>query len=258
MTKAPDTETRQLSLTEGVLASLAPPASSAYFLDVDGTLLDIQPHPGDVIADPSLLKLLTDLHDKAGGALALVSGRTVEDIDRIFAPLHLPVAGTHGAKMRFGDGSIVEVKGETLRSASAVLEAFVSAHPGLLFEDKGAALTIHFRQKPDMRTDVLALLASCTVDNDLVVLEGKMVAELKPAEFNKGTAVATFMQLAPFVGRKPVFIGDDVTDEYGFDAVNRMDGVSIRVDRVAQTTKAIYRVDQPKTVRERLSSLLKI
>jgi trehalose 6-phosphate phosphatase len=243
-------------LAEGALATLAPPASSAYFLDVDGTLLDIKPHPGDVIADPALQELLTALQKKAGGALALISGRTIDDIDRIFAPLRLPAAGTHGAMLRFGDGSTAEVQGAPLRGASTIIEAFVAAHPELLFEDKGAALTIHFRQNPELRSEVLALLSSCAVANDLVVLEGKMVAELKLAEFNKGTAIGTFMGLAPFSGRKPVFVGDDLTDEYGFDIVNKMDGLSIRVDRADHATKAHFRLVEPAALRAQLMALL--
>jgi trehalose 6-phosphate phosphatase len=245
-------------LAEGALATLAPPASSAYFLDVDGTLLDIKPHPGDVVADPALQELLIALQKRAGGALAVISGRTIEDIDRIFSPLCLPAAGTHGAMLRFSDGSMAEVQGAPLRGASAVIEAFVAAHPGLLFEDKGAALTIHFRQNPELRPDVLALLSSCAAASDLVVLEGKMVAELKLAEFNKGTAIGTFMGLAPFVGRKPVFVGDDVTDEYGFDIVNKMDGLSIRVDRVDHTTRAHFRLVEPAALRAQLTSLLSL
>jgi trehalose 6-phosphate phosphatase len=257
MTTTPDGDTGlPMPLADGELAVLAPPATSAYFLDVDGTLLDIRPHPGDVIADPALQELLLALHDKAGGALALVSGRTIEDLDRIFSPLRLPAAGTHGAKLRFGDGSTVEAQGELLRAASGIIEAFVATHPGLLFEDKGAALTVHFRHAPDLRSEVLSLLASCTIENDLVVLEGKMVAELKLAKFNKGTAVGTFMNLSTFRDRKPVFIGDDVTDEYGFDIVNRMGGLSIRIDRAGNATKASYRLIEPAVLRAQLTKLL--
>jgi len=257
MTKTPEIDPGlPMPLADGMLAVLAPPESSAYFLDVDGTLLDIRPQPGDVIADPALRELLLALHDKAGGALALVSGRTVEDLDRVFAPLRLPSAGTHGAKLRFGDGSTVEAQGELLRAASGIIEAFVATHSGLLFEDKGAALTVHFRHAPELRSEVLALLTSCTIENDLTVLEGKMVAELKLAQFNKGTAIGTFMKRATFSGRRPVFIGDDVTDEYGFDAVNKMSGLSIRIDRWGAATKAHYRLDEPAALRAQLAMLL--
>jgi trehalose 6-phosphate phosphatase len=243
-------------LAEGALATLTPAASSAYFLDVDGTLLDIKPHPGDVVADPALQELLIALHKRAGGALALVSGRTIEDIDRIFSPLLLPAAGTHGAMLRFGDGSTADVQSAPVQAVSGAVEAFVAAHPGLLFENKGAALTIHFRQKPELRPEVLAFLSSCLIESDLVVLEGKMVAELKLAEFNKGTAIGTFMGLPPFAGRRPVFVGDDVTDEYGFDIVNKMDGLSIRVDRAEHPTKAQFRVVEPAALRAQLKVIL--
>ncbi len=247
---------RPHDLAEGGLAALAPPASSAYFLDVDGTLLDIKPHPGDVVADPALQELLMALQEKAGGAVALISGRTIQDIDRIFAPLRLPAAGTHGAMLRFDDGSTADAQSAPLQAVSGTVEAFVAAHPGLLFENKGAALTIHFRQRPELRPEVLALLSQCAIESDFVVLEGKMVAELKLVEFNKGTAIGTFMGLSPFSGRKPVFVGDDVTDEYGFDIVNKMDGLSIRVDRVEHPTKAHFRLVEPAALRAQLMTLL--
>jgi len=243
-------------LSKAGILSLAPAESSAYFLDVDGTLLDIKPHPGDVIADAELKDLLVGLSERTGGAVALVSGRTIEDIDRIFAPLSLPAAGTHGAVIRLQDGSVSGAEGAALRAASHVLEAYVQQHQGLLFEDKGAALTIHFRHKPELREDVLALLADCAAGKDLSVLEGKMVAELKLTHFNKGTAIETFMSQAPFIGRKPVFIGDDITDEYGFVAVNQLDGCSIRVDRIGALTKAAYRLIEPCDVRAQLAQLL--
>jgi len=243
-------------LSEAGILSLAPAESSAYFLDVDGTLLDIKSHPGDVIADSELKDLLTRLSEKTGGAVALITGRTIEDVDRIFAPLSLPVAGTHGAVIRLNDGSLSGAEGDALRAASHVLEAFVQQHPGLMFEDKGAALTIHFRHKPELRSDVLALLEECAAGKDLAVLEGKMVAELKLTHFNKGTAIETFMSQAPFIGRKPVFIGDDITDEYGFVAVNKLDGFSIRVDRIGALTKAAYRLIEPCDVRAQLAQLL--
>lgn len=243
-------------LADETLGLLAPASSSAYFLDVDGTLLDIKPHPDDVVADPELRELLMALYDRAGGAVALISGRTIDDLDRIFAPLRLPAAGAHGAMLRFSDGSMFEAQGGDLRAASKVIEEFVRARPGLLFEDKGAALTIHYRQNPEMRQEVLELLSRCSVENDLIVLEGKMVAELKLAQFNKGTAIGTFMGRSPFSLRKPVFIGDDRTDEYGFDAVNQMDGVSIRVDRAGCATSARYRVAEPSALRAQLQTIL--
>jgi trehalose 6-phosphate phosphatase len=256
MSEATDDVRQPELLSDAAMRSLAPAASCAYFLDVDGTLLDIKPHPDDVIADPELCKLLVALRDKAGGALALVSGRTLSDIDRIFSPFIFPAAGTHGATIRFEDGSLLNTSGDALRTASRVLEAFVAQHSGLLFEDKGPALTVHFRQNPELRMEVLALLAECAAGKDLVVLEGKMVAELKLTQFNKGTAVQAFMAQPQFKGRRPVFIGDDVTDEYGFDAVNRLKGFAIRVDRIGSMTKAAYRLMSPSDVRAQLGSLL--
>ncbi len=257
MTKTTDDQPNlPLALTDGALATLAPASSSAYFFDVDGTLLDIKSQPGDVVADPALRDILTTLQDKVGGALALVSGRTIQDIDRIFAPLRFAAAGTHGAMLRFSDGLMAGVTSEPFREVSGLIEAFVAANPGLLFENKGAALTVHFRHAPEMRPAVLALLADCIQENNFVILEGKMVAELKLAQFNKGTALESFMERAPFLGRKPVFVGDDVTDEYGFAYVNKMDGLSIRVDRTESATNARFRLLDPAALRAQLTAIL--
>ncbi len=172
----------------------------------------------------------------------------------LFAPLRLPAVGVHGAMMRFGDGSGFEVEGKGLREASHAIETFVAAHPGLLFEDKGASLTVHFRHLPELRAQVLAQLKSWASD-EFLVLEGKMVAELKLAHFNKGTAIGTFMGRQPFSSRRPIFIGDDITDEYGFDTINKLDGISIRVGRAEEVTKARYRLSEPAAVRAQLGAI---
>lgn len=218
---------------------IAPPAlpewdvRRALFLDVDGTLLEIMRHPDDVLAAPRLKQLLAAASRSLGGALALVSGRTIASLDRIFSPLALPAAGLHGLERRDADGRVHYPVGYADRIAAARSELmdFVQSEPGLLLEDKGAALALHYRNAPSMEDECRRRIAMAlrAAGEDFHVQKGKMVLELKPSGHDKGTAVQAFMAEAPFRGRQPVFIGDDVTDEDGFRAVNALGGISIRV-----------------------------
>jgi trehalose 6-phosphate phosphatase len=228
------------SLQPGDLAKIAPLSSCAYFLDADGTLLDIMPRPEDVVADAGLRTLLAGLVGAARGALALISGRTIEDIDRIFAPLVLPVSGLHGAEIRFLDGSRgSSPSGGAMDGVRRPLAGFVAAHPGLRLEDKGAALAVHFRQTPELAHEVLEFLVALAQQSGLAVQEGKMVAELKQAHHDKGKGIATLLARPPFLGRKPIFIGDDLTDESAGTATN-----------------ARYRLPDPASLRAELHRLL--
>jgi trehalose 6-phosphate phosphatase len=241
----------------GDLARIAPLSSCAYFLDVDGTVLDIMPRPEDVAAEESLKTLLTGLAAAARGALGLVSGRAIKGIDRIFAPLVFPVAGLHGAEIRFPDGSRSGTpNGGEMDCVRQPLADFIAAHPGLRLEDKGAALAVHFRQTPDLAHDVLEFLAVLAQKNGLAVQEGKMVAELKQAHRDKGKGIAALLANPPFLGRKAVFIGDDLTDESGFRFVNAQGGVSVRVGAAGIASDAHYRLPNPASVRAELHRLL--
>lgn len=243
------------SLPPGALARLAPPQSSAYFLDVDGTLLEIRPRPEDVAADAFLRALLQDVAERAGAALALVSGRKIDDLDRIFEPLVLPAAGLHGAEIRFVDGSRTFAQGGAMDAARPRLRAFAERHPGLMLEDKGATLALHFRQRPELADEVLTILESVADVPGLAVQPGKMVAELKQSDHTKATAVEALLASAPFAGRTPVFIGDDLTDESGFVFVNARGGVSIRVGAIETTTAARFRLSEPAELRAELAAL---
>ncbi len=245
------------SLQPGDLARIAPLSSCAYFLDADGTLLDIMPRPEDVVANEGLRNLLTGLAGAARGALGLVSGRSIEDIDRIFAPLILPASGLHGAEIRFPDRPRgTRASGGAMDSVRQPLAGFVAAHPGLRLEDKGAALAVHFRQTPDLGHEVLEFLGLLAQQTGLAVQEGKMVAELKEPRHDKGKGIAALLARPPFLGRKPVFIGDDLTDESGFLFVNAQGGVSVRVGPAGQATEARYRLPDPASVRVELHRLL--
>jgi trehalose 6-phosphate phosphatase len=241
----------------GDLARIAPLSSCAYFLDADGTLLDIMPRPEDVVADETLRTLLAGLAGAAGGALALVSGRAIKDIDRIFAPLIFPVSGLHGAEIRFPDRSRGNSPNDgVMDGVRRPLASFVAAHPGLRLEDKGAALAIHFRQTPEYGDEVLEFLGLLAQQSGLAVQEGKMVAELKQAHHDKGKGIAALLANPPFLGRKPVFIGDDLTDESGFLFVNAQGGVSVRVGPAGIASEAHYRLPDPVSVRAELHRLL--
>jgi trehalose 6-phosphate phosphatase len=245
-----------LALRPGELTKRAPLSSSAYFLDVDGTLLEIKPHPEDVVADKVLRTLLTELAAAMGGALGLVSGRTIGDLDRIFAPLIFPAVGLHGAEIRFPDGARLNPTNGAMDAVRESLTDFVAAHEGLRLEDKGAALAVHFRQAPDLADKILKFVDALAKNSGLALQPGKMVAELKQAHHDKGRGIAALLANPPFSGREPVFIGDDVTDESGFLFVNVQGGISVRAGSASASTNARYYLRDPAEVRAELSRLL--
>ncbi len=242
-------------LLPGGLAALAPSRGCAYFLDVDGTLLEIRPRPGDVAADAALRRLVAAVAAAAGSALALVSGRKIDDLDRIFSPMVLPAAGLHGAEIRFFDGARIVAPIGAMDAARPAVRAFAGRNPGLMLEDKGATLALHFRQRPELEDDVLAALRSVAATQGLTVQQGKMVAELKDAGHSKATAIEALLTHAPFAGRMPVFIGDDLTDESGFDYVNARGGVSIRIGPADIASAAHFQIDDPAQLRRELEIL---
>jgi len=205
----------------------------ALFLDVDGTLLHIAAHPDDVRTTPRLKLLLQRALARLGGSVALVSGRSIVNLDRLFSPLVLPAAGLHGVERRGADGTVhySAAMDECLHGAKRRLMEFTETHPGLLLEDKGAAIALHYRNAPALAMACRKIMGQVAraAGREFHVQEGKMVLELKPSGHDKGTAVRQFMEEPPFAGRTPVFIGDDVTDEDGFAAVNALGGRSIRV-----------------------------
>ena len=225
----------QLAAQEAAAVHAVPMPAGAWclFLDVDGTLLDLAASPGAVVVDASLLALLERLRRAAGGALALVSGRTIVDLDRLFTPLKLPAAGIHGCERRdaLGVSTVADVVREQLDPLRTRLAQIAASHSGLLLEDKGAALALHFLQAPQLERELraqVAMLAAPLVP-EFALLDGHAVIEIKPAVHTKDSAVTAFMREAPFSGRTPVFIGDDHTDYGGFEAVRRAAGMAIAV-----------------------------
>lgn len=217
-------------------------AADAFFFDVDGTLLDIADHPDGVVVPDSLFADLERLRLRARGAVALVSGRTIARLDAIFDPLRLVAAGAHGAEMRTRPDAAVEQMSPHL-PAETRAEALGVARElgGLLVEDKGTSLAIHYRTRPEARTDLEHRLADLATraPAPLTLLPGHMVFELKHAGRNKGVAIDALMGLDPFAGRRPVFFGDDVTDEAGFAAVRRLGGLPISVGRAFENVDVV-------------------
>ena len=205
----------------------------ALFLDVDGTLIDFVGHPEQSLATPRLVGLLRDLHGLTDGALALVSGRAIASVDAIFAPLRLPTAGLHGHERRdaLGHTSRGSLDERVLSSAKSRLEDFVADHPRTFVEDKGAGIALHYRRDPSRASEVEKL--ACEIEGRLpepfCVQRGKMVIEVRSRQSSKGTAIEAFMNESSFVGRTPVFLGDDTTDEPGFRWVNEHGGISVKV-----------------------------
>lgn len=232
-----------------------PDADCACFLDVDGTLIDIAETPDRAQADPALLDLVARLHRRCGGALALVSGRSLADLERRFGGLGVAMAGLHGVERLDAQGrrhvhAAPPLPTQTLRDALAPL---LARHPGLLLEDKGMTLALHYRREPQMAEPVQRLMRELAGPGFEVQL-GKCVAEIKPAGCSKGTALAEFLSEAPFCGRLPVFVGDDLNDEYAFDEVNRRDGISVKVG--AGKSCARYRLADAKAVRRWLARIV--
>lgn len=204
----------------------------AFFLDIDGTLLALATTPAGVTADSGLKQTLGRLRAATGGAIALISGRQIGEVDRLFAPLRLPTAGQHGIERRDGSGVVHRhaVPAYRFGEIKNRLAPLVARHPGLLLEEKGLTLAIHYRQVPSLGGHLHRLLREFVNSaEDIRLQPGKMVVEIIPIGSDKGSTITEFMSESPFRGRIPVFLGDDVTDEYGFSVVNAMDGHSIKV-----------------------------
>jgi len=228
----------------------------AFFLDVDGTLLELADKPDSVTVPAELIEALSRLHRANGGAVALISGRSIKDLDRLFIPLRLPAAGQHGLERRDQQGRMhyhneLDKRFEQIR---ARLQAFARSTPGVLLEDKGFSLAIHYRECPDREDEVKGFLRQLVagVETEFHLLKGKMVFEIKPDGRNKGMAITEFMEEPPFRHRVPVFLGDDVTDEDGFAVVNNMGGCSIKVGD--GETAASRRFADPARVLDYLST----
>lgn len=224
---------------------LPPPRQAAFFLDFDGTLVELAARPDAVTVPAPLLRLLPRLRLLCDGALALVSGRGLADLDHLLAPLRLTTVAEHGAQIRRADGTVetASVDDEARTTLRLELEALVSGDPRLLLEEKGLGLAVHYRAAPEMRARVESRVAAltATIGRDFELQRGKMVAEARPRGVSKGKGIRALLSTDQFSDRIPVFAGDDVTDEAGFAVVDALGGVSIKVG--PGDTSARYRVD---------------
>src|SRR6185295_6776895 len=231
----------------------------ALFLDIDGTLLDLASTPDRVRVDTRITELLPELADQLCGAVALITGRALADADRLFPGLRLPVAGQHGLQRRAADGSIHLHKASMrgLERLRRELARFATRHPGLLLEDKGATLALHYRRAPELAGHVhrtlRKLLRATAVSAEWRLQPGKKILEIKPDGRDKGTAILEYMAEPPFSGRVPVFVGDDLTDEYGFVAATHLGGWAVKVGR--GPTRARFRLRDVAAVRGWLSAV---
>jgi trehalose 6-phosphate phosphatase len=235
------------SLALSPLPSIGP--KTALFLDFDGTLADLAPQPEAVQVAADLITVLTQLAAQLNGALAIVSGRRLADLDDFLAPLRLPSAAEHGARHRAAGGEVICLASPDLKAVMRLATALAARHDGLRVEVKSAAVALHYRHAPALETLALQVMQDAAQGTPgLELLRGKSVFEVKPAGISKGTAIEAFMASAPFAGRQPLFAGDDSTDEAGFSAVQRLGGQGIKVGE--GRTLAHYRCPSPAALRE--------
>ena len=227
----------------------------ALFLDFDGTLVELAAHPEAVVIPPGLVDTLAQLQARLGGAVAVISGRPIAQIDRFLDPLVLCVAGVHGAERRRADGSIAWEAVSPLDPVEEAAAALARAHPALRLEPKRGSLALHYRQAPALEALCLETLGAAVARSPgLALLRGKMVVEAKPAAASKGQAIEAFLEEPPFAGRRPVFIGDDVTDEAGFAAVQARGGLGVKVGE--GPTTAGQRLATPASMRDEMERAL--
>src|SRR5665213_1303910 len=238
--------------------SLPPLDQTAVLLDIDGTLLDLAPTPREVWVPPGLADTLSGLLTRTSGALALVSGRSLNDIDLIFAPEQFPAVGGHGAEMRIStDSEAVATHAPPMdKELKRRLAAIAKLSPGILLEDKGYSLALHYRLAPHAEKaiyEAVSLIRADLPNAPIEVLPGKSVCEIKHSGFNKASGVLELMTHEPFKGRRPIFIGDDVTDESVFAIMPDFDGLAFSVGRRARGVAGHF--DEPRDVREWLARL---
>jgi len=261
--KEKDTGQQDQSLEAVPVPHLLAPllSSTAILLDIDGTLLDLMPTPREVWVPPGLSRTLNGLLERTSGAMALVSGRSLNDIDLIFAPEQFPVVGGHGAEMRLSANSeAVAVHAPPLdKELKRRLATIAKLSPGILLEDKGYSLALHYRLAPHAEKaiyEAVSLIRADLPNAPIEVLPGKCVCEIKHSGFTKATGVRELMTHEPFKGRRPLFIGDDVTDETVFAILPDFDGVGFSVGHLVRGGAGHF--DAPSDVREFLARLLDV
>lgn len=227
----------------------------ALFLDFDGTMVEIAPQPHAVEVPQPLILLLQDVHRYLHGAVAVISGRPIAQLDAFLQPLKMAAAGVHGAERRGADGRLHLLHTHPLDHVEEAACELAAQHPGLIVENKRGSLALHYRMAPDLEALCVKTMEDAVAESPgLTLLRGKMVIEAKPGGASKGRAIEDFLEEAPFAGRRPVFIGDDVTDEAGFSTVQRLGGVGIKVGEGRSV--ALRRLSDPGALRRELEAAL--
>ncbi|MBS0612571.1 MAG: trehalose-phosphatase [Proteobacteria bacterium] len=233
------------------------PASPGLFLDVDGTLIEFSPHPSQTRAPRALVDLLQRIEHRLQGAVALISGRPIADLDAIFFPLRLRAAGVHGGERReqVDQPAPHSAADPTLNALRAGLHDIATRHPGIEIEDKRIAVAVHYRTRPEARAPLLREIAALLggMDDGVHLIEGNLVIEVKPRRFTKADAIATFLEQPVFAQRTPVFLGDDITDLDGFRLVEARGGLSVAV---GERVDAQWRLADPAATRAWLGELV--
>jgi len=215
---------------------------AALFLDFDGTLVELAEAPDAISVPPRLAPLLARLRDRLDGRLAIVSGRAIADLERYVPVPGIPFSGSHGLELRLSDGTRVPLHApRALADVRERVRGFAGERPGLLVEDKPAGVALHYRQAPAEARPVADFMEGLARSEQLVVQHGNMVVELRPAGADKGDAVRAFMREPAFDRARPIFLGDDLTDEHAFEAVAAMGGAGVLVG-AERVTRARYRL----------------
>lgn len=240
------------------LPDKADPRRYAFFFDFDGTLADIVEHPELVEITAETRQVLEQLQNTSSGAVAIITGRDIASIDRFLAPLKLPIAGVHGLTRRDANGQVhsPEFDKAALEAIETELQSLAGQEAGLLLERKHGALALHYRQRPELEGLCIERMELAVGETGSIKLRrGKMVIEAIGYQTDKGAAIDSFLQEQPFLGRLPLFAGDDLTDEDGFAAVNRRGGLSIKIG--AGETQALARLENREALLSWLNFILK-
>lgn len=229
----------------------APPVLAdgvALFLDMDGVLAPMAPTPDGVGPVARRTAALRAVETRLAGRVAIVSGRTIVEIDRISDTALTSASGVHGLERRLKDGSIQrQAPDPGVATALQAFRAFAAERPGVIVEDKGVSAGLHYRQAPDQTAAAKALAQRLQAETGLTLQPGHMVLELKTPGADKGTAVSAFMQDEPFKGAVPIMLGDDLTDEHGFEAAAALGGYGVLVGP-ERDTSARYRLEDVDAV----------